>query len=177
MSILVCYQTVRGIHKLHPAVSCNMRSCTVAISRCCTTAVSCNMRSCTVQVLYNSSQMQTKEMQAKLDSQKRKRQQLEVEVSASQAHIAELTAILKSAVRSNSASGPAGSQSPRAAALSPRSAALSREASGGEVGPRLRSKELQGEAHCIQLLDSVRMASVNIGVHCMWHICLLLAGV
>ena len=102
----------------------------------------CNPRPCTVQVLYNNSQTQTQEMQAKLDSQKRKRQQLEEEVSASQAHIAELTAILKSAVRSNSVSGPTGSQSPR-------SAALSREASGGEVGPRLRSKELQGEAHCM----------------------------
>ncbi len=112
------------------------------------------MRSGTVQVLYNSSQMQTKEMQAKLDSQKRKRQQLEEEVSASQAHIAELTAILKSAVRSNSASGPTGSQSPRAVALS-------REASGGEVGPRLRSKELQGEAHCIHLLDNVCIVSAQ----------------
>ncbi len=95
-----------------------------------------------MQVLYNSSQTQTREMQVKLDSQKRKRQQLEEEVSASQAHIAELTAILKSAVRSNSVSGPTGSQSPR-------SAALSREASGGEVGPRLRSKELQGAVHSI----------------------------
>ncbi len=137
------------VHKLHPAA--------------------CNMTSCTVQVLYNSSQMQTKEMQAKLDSQKRRRQQLEEEVSASQAHIAKLTAILKSAVRSNSVSGPTGSQSPR-------SVALSREASGGEVGPRLRSKELQGEAHCIQLLDSVCTASVSAVVHCTWHICLLLAG-
>ena len=77
-------------------------------------------------------------MQAKLDSQKQKRQQLEEEVLASQVHIAELTAILKSAVMSNGTSGPTGIQSPR-------SAALSREDSSGEVGPRLRSKELQGE--------------------------------
>ena len=126
------------------------------------------MSSCAVQELYNSSQMQTKEMQVKLDSQKRKRQQLEEEVSASQAHVAELTAILKSAVRSNSGSGPTGSQSPR-------SSPLSREVSGGEVGPRLRSKELQGEAPCIQLLDSVCMASVGAIVQCTWHICLLLA--
>lgn len=112
--------------------------------------------------------MQTREMQAKLDSQ-RNRQQLEEEVSASQAHIAELTAILKSADRSNSASGPTGSQSPRAAALS-------REASGGEAGPRLRSKELQGEAHCIHLLDSVCMAPIIAVMHCVWHMCSLLAG-
>ena len=82
-------------------------------------------------------------MQVKLDSQKKKRQLLEEEVSSGQAHIAELTAILKSAVRSNSVSGQAGPQSPR-------SATLSHEGSSGEVGPRLRSKELQGEsAHCV----------------------------
>ncbi|DBB05674.1 TPA: hypothetical protein ACH3X1_012287 [Trebouxia sp. C0004] len=97
-----------------------------------------------LQVLYDSSQMQNQEVQVKLDSQKRKRQQLEEEVSASQAHIAELTAILKSAVRSNTVSGPTRSQSPR-------SAALSREASGGEVGPRLRSKELQALTQRLQL--------------------------
>ncbi|KAL0022501.1 hypothetical protein WJX79_002808 [Trebouxia sp. C0005] len=97
-----------------------------------------------LQELYNSSQMQTKEMQVKLDSQKRKRQQLEEEVSASQAHVAELTAILKSAVRSNSGSGPTGSQSPR-------SSPLSREVSGGEVGPRLRSKELQALTQRLQM--------------------------
>ena len=89
-------------------------------------------------MLYDSSQTQIKEMQAKLDSQKQKRQQLEQETLASQVHIAELTAILKSAVMSNSTSGPTRIQSPQ-------SAALSREDSSGEVGPRLRSKELQGE--------------------------------
>ncbi|KAA6428913.1 MAG: hypothetical protein FRX49_01023 [Trebouxia sp. A1-2] len=83
-------------------------------------------------------------LQVKLDSQKRKRQQLEEEVSASQAHVAELTAILKSAVRSNSGSGPTGSQSPR-------SSPLSREVSGGEVGPRLRSKELQALTQRLQM--------------------------
>ena len=149
MSILGCCLTVCGVLKLHSAAR--------------------NVTSCTVQVLYNSSQMQTGEMQAKLESQKHKRQQLEEEVCASQAHIAELTAILKSAVRSNSVSGPTGSQSPRAAALS-------REASGGEVGPRLRSKELQGEADCIHLLDHVCMVSVSASVHCVWHLCFLLAG-
>lgn len=77
-------------------------------------------------------------MQVKLDSQKRKRQQLEEEVAASQSHIAELTAILKTAVRSTSMNGQAGPQSPR-------SAALSLEGSSSEVGPRLRSKELQGK--------------------------------
>ena len=65
---------------------------------------------------------------------------MEEEVSSSQAHIAELTAILRSAVRSNGTSqaGHVGNQSPR-------SAALSREESSLEAGPRLRSKELQGE--------------------------------
>ena len=90
-----------------------------------------------LQVLYDSSQAQIREMQAKLDSQQRKRRQLEEELSSSQAHIAELTAILKSAVRSNSTAS-------QAVVLSPRSAGLSREGSAAEIGPRLRSKELQG---------------------------------
>jgi len=38
MSILGCYQTVCGVHKLHPAA--------------------CNMTSCTMQVLYHSSHIQ-----------------------------------------------------------------------------------------------------------------------
>lgn len=93
-------------------------------------------------MLYDSSQAQICELQAKLDSQKRKRRQLEEEVSSSQAHNAELTAILKSAVRMSSVSGQAGVgvQSP------PRSGGISPEGSLLEVGPRLRSKELQGSS-------------------------------
>lgn len=101
-----------------------------------------------LQVLYESSQTQLGEMQAKLDSQKKKRHQLEEEVSSCQAHIVELTAILKSAVRSNSMSSQAGVQSPR-------SAGLSREGSAIEVGPRLRSKELQGNQRSIHALRSM----------------------
>ena len=99
------------------------------------------------QVLYESSQSQTGEMQAKLDSQKRKKRQLEEEVSSSQAHIAELTAILKSAVRTSSISSQAGVQSPR-------SVGISREGSPGEVAPRLRSKELQGMKQTTDCLAS-----------------------
>ena len=89
-------------------------------------------------MLYDSSQIQIQDMQAKLDALKKKRRQLEEEVAAGQAHVAELTTILKSAVRSNTFSAQTGAQSPR-------SAGLSREASGSESMPRLRSKELQGE--------------------------------
>ena len=90
-----------------------------------------------MQVLYESSQLQLQDLQAKLDMQKKKRHQLEEEVRASQAHITELTAIVKSTVRPNSVTSQTGGQSPR-------SGALSREASGSVAVPRLRSKELQG---------------------------------
>lgn len=103
------------------------------------------------QVLYDSSQAQISEAQAKLDSQKRKKRQLEEEVSSGQAHIAELTAILKSAVRTTSISREASVQTGvgmrlggQAGVQSPRSGSISREGSASEIGPRLRSKELQG---------------------------------
>ena len=100
------------------------------------------------QVLYESSQAQVSQIQAKLDSQKRKKQQLEEEVSSSQAHIAELTAILKSAVRTSSISREGSGLGMRlggqAGLQSPRSGGISQEGSASEVGPRLRSKELQG---------------------------------
>ena len=81
--------------------------------------------------------MQLQELQTKLDAQKKKRHQLEEEVNASQAHITELTAILKSAVRPNSTTSQTGGKDPK-------SGGLSREASGSVAVPRLRSKELQG---------------------------------
>lgn len=89
------------------------------------------------------------ELQDRLDSQKRRTRQLEEEVSSSQAHIAELTAILKSAVRTSSVSSQAGMGvgvrlGGQAGAQSPRSGGISREGSASEVGARLRSKELQG---------------------------------
>ena len=103
------------------------------------------------QVLYESSQAQMSEVQAKLDSQKRKKWQLEDEVSSSQAHIAELTAILKSAVRTTSISKEGSVQTGvgmrlggQAGVQSPGSDSISREGLASEVGPRLRSKELQG---------------------------------
>ena len=90
-----------------------------------------------MQVMYESSQLQLQHLQTELDTQKKKRHQLEEEVHASQAHITELTAILKSTVRPNSVTSQTGGQSPR-------SAGLSREASDSVAVPRLRSKELQG---------------------------------
>lgn len=87
------------------------------------------------------------ELQAKLDSQKRRTRQLEEEVSSSQAHIAELTAILKSAVRTSSVSSQAGvgvRLGGQTGVQSPRSGGISQEGSAGDVGARLRSKELQG---------------------------------
>lgn len=100
-------------------------------------------------MLYESSQAQMSELQAKLDSQKRRTRQLEEEVSSSQAHIAELTAILKSAVRTSSVSSQAGAGAGvrlggQAGVQSPRSGGISQEGSASEVGARLRSKELQG---------------------------------
>lgn len=123
-----------------------MSACSLCLSVLCPQA-----QPAIPQVVYESSQAQVSELQAKLDTQKRKKQQLEEEVSSCQAHIAELTAILKSAVRTTSMSREGVVQTGvgmrlggQAEVQSPRSGSISREGSASEIGPRLRSKELQG---------------------------------
>lgn len=123
----------------------------VCASRLCLSIVCSQAMPATSQVLYESSQAQTREAQAELESQKRRKQQLEEEVSSSQAHIAELTTILKSAVRTSSISREVSVQNGlgvrlggQAGVHSPRSGSISQEGSASEIAPRLRSHELQG---------------------------------
>lgn len=90
-----------------------------------------------MQTLYSASQAHAKDLEGKLNTQRLRGTQLESEVAAAQSHITELSAILKSSVRSGSVSSPVGVGGPAADPLS-------REASVSEAAPRLRSQELQG---------------------------------
>lgn len=105
-----------------------------------------------LQALYNASQAHAEELESRLDTQKLRTTQLEVELAAAQSHIAELSAILKSAV--GSASSPVHVRSPV-------TQSLSQESSAAETIPRLRSQELQGGA--LPLLNcNACMAIVNL---------------
>lgn len=91
-----------------------------------------------LQISFNASQSHAKDLESKLDTQVLRSSQLEAEVLTAQSHIAELSAILKSAGRP--VSRPAGLRSPGAESLS-------QEHSAAEAAPRLRSQELQGNLY------------------------------